>query len=202
MRHLISGLVAAVAVMAAAPAMACGYSARARRAGGLCQPVCGLGLCRPGRSATATAIMAAATAAAAGPPSVCAEPLQQYYYVNQGPTYTGPGNWAPQPTYRGRSRLRRPTMAMAMATGRGYGYGVGYGYGHAAMATARGYGYGGAPRADAPRYAPAIATAHRALRPLLLIQIAEIELSRRPFASSERASIFTQPIRPSRLAPI
>jgi hypothetical protein len=28
-----------------------------------------------------------------------AEPTTQYYYVNQGPTYTGPGAWAPQPTY-------------------------------------------------------------------------------------------------------
>jgi hypothetical protein len=27
-------------------------------------------------------------------------PMQhQYYYVNQGPTYTGPGNFAPRPTY-------------------------------------------------------------------------------------------------------
>jgi len=25
--------------------------------------------------------------------------VYQYYYVNQGPTYTGPGNWAPHPTY-------------------------------------------------------------------------------------------------------
>jgi hypothetical protein len=24
----------------------------------------------------------------------------QYYYVNQGPTYTGPGNFAPRPTYQ------------------------------------------------------------------------------------------------------
>jgi len=27
----------------------------------------------------------------------------QYYYVNQGPTYTGPGNVAPVPTYQERS---------------------------------------------------------------------------------------------------
>jgi hypothetical protein len=26
--------------------------------------------------------------------------VQQYYYVNQGPTFTGPGNWAPAPTYQ------------------------------------------------------------------------------------------------------
>jgi hypothetical protein len=28
------------------------------------------------------------------------DPVHQYYYVNQGPTYTGPGNWAPAPTYQ------------------------------------------------------------------------------------------------------
>jgi hypothetical protein len=26
--------------------------------------------------------------------------VHQYYYVNQGPTYTGPGNFAPYPTYQ------------------------------------------------------------------------------------------------------
>ena len=25
--------------------------------------------------------------------------MHQYYYVNQGPTYTGPGNFAPYPGY-------------------------------------------------------------------------------------------------------
>jgi len=25
---------------------------------------------------------------------------QQYYYVNQGPTYSGPGDYAPRPIYR------------------------------------------------------------------------------------------------------
>jgi hypothetical protein len=27
-------------------------------------------------------------------------PAPQYYYVNQGPTYSGPGNFAPYPTYQ------------------------------------------------------------------------------------------------------
>jgi hypothetical protein len=27
-------------------------------------------------------------------------PVHQYYYVNQGPTYTGPGDFAPRPVYR------------------------------------------------------------------------------------------------------
>ncbi len=41
--------------------------------------------------------------------------LHQYYYVNQGPTYSGPGNFAPYPTYQesalgwdGYRRHRRP----------------------------------------------------------------------------------------------
>ena len=29
-----------------------------------------------------------------------ASPVHQYYYVNQGPTYSGPGNFAPYPTYQ------------------------------------------------------------------------------------------------------
>ena len=29
-----------------------------------------------------------------------AEPTTQYYYVNQGPTYSGPGMFAPYPTYQ------------------------------------------------------------------------------------------------------
>jgi hypothetical protein len=28
------------------------------------------------------------------------DPVHQYYYVNQGPTYSGPGNWAPRPVYQ------------------------------------------------------------------------------------------------------
>ncbi len=45
-----------------------------------------------------------------------AEPTTQYYYVNQGPTYTGPGAFAPYPTYR----------EDAVVAPVGYGYGYGY----------------------------------------------------------------------------
>ena len=45
-----------------------------------------------------------------------ADPEQQYYYVNQGPTYSGPGAWAPARVYQ--------EDAVS-----GYGYGNGYGYG-------------------------------------------------------------------------
>jgi hypothetical protein len=83
MRHLIKGLIAAVAVMAAAPAMACGYSP------------------------CAAPVYAAPVVASTGCNSCggwvherLPDPEQQYYYVNQGPTYTGPGNWAPHRVYR------------------------------------------------------------------------------------------------------
>jgi hypothetical protein len=55
-----------------------------------------------------------------------AEPTQQYYYVNQGPTYAGPGNWAPVPTYSEGGSYSRP-------------YGYGYGYGHRAYRPRVGY---------------------------------------------------------------
>ena len=85
MRHMISGLVAAVAVMAAAPAMACGFNP------------CG----QP------EVYVAPAPAYSYSGCNPCggwaherlADPEQQYYYVNQGPTFTGPGAFAPYPAY-------------------------------------------------------------------------------------------------------
>jgi len=93
MRNLISGLVAAVAVIAAAPAMACGYSS------------CGAPL-------VYAAPVAVYTSSGCNPCggvgwgyggygyARLADPEQQYYYVNQGPTYSGPGAWAPARVYR------------------------------------------------------------------------------------------------------
>jgi hypothetical protein len=94
MRQIFKGLIAAVAVMAAAPAMACGYSP------------------------CAAPVYAAPVAAYTGCNSCggwvherLPDPEQQYYYVNQGPTYTGPGNWAPRRVYR-----------EGAISGYGYGY--------------------------------------------------------------------------------
>ena len=84
MRQTISGLVAAIAVVTASaiPAMACG-------GGGLfqssCAPVVETG-CNSGCRGWAHERLA--------------EPEQQYYYVNQGPTYSGPGDFAPHPAYQ------------------------------------------------------------------------------------------------------
>jgi hypothetical protein len=103
MRHTISGLVAAIAVVAAstAPALACGVGLFSSSCSS-----CGAGYVSP----------CAQTYAYSGCNTGCgiwgyerlpdpaleyhASPMHhQYYYVNQGPTYTGPGAFAPYPAY-------------------------------------------------------------------------------------------------------
>jgi hypothetical protein len=128
MRHLISGLVAAVAVMAAAPAMACGFNpcgysvpVPAYTSSG-CNPCGGVGYGYEGYGHARLA-----------------DPEQQYYYVNQGPTYSGPGAWAPsrvygRPYHYGYSGGRYGYAGSRYYGGAGYGYGHrAYGYGHRAM---------------------------------------------------------------------
>jgi hypothetical protein len=105
MRQMISGLVAAIAVMAASavPAMACGGLFD-----GGCSPCgyvspcaqtyvptysgCNTGCGGWGYRERLPDPVQQYGAVAAGSP--------QYYYVDQGPTYTGPGNFAPYPTYQ------------------------------------------------------------------------------------------------------
>jgi hypothetical protein len=91
MRQTISGLLAAIAfaVAGAAPAMACGYGGCALPYGYAgCAAGCGWAYYDYDRLADPETQYHAVAA----PP--------QYYYVNQGPTYTGPGAFAPYPTYR------------------------------------------------------------------------------------------------------
>ena len=83
MRQILKGLVAAVAVMVAAPAMACGYTPCGQPV--YAAPVAAYAGCNPCGGWVRERLP---------------DPEQQYYYVNQGPTYTGPGNWAPVPTYQ------------------------------------------------------------------------------------------------------
>ena len=145
MRHLISGIVAAVAVMAAAPAMACGFTSCGTPYGygysygsyvqpHYVAPVAsfdyGYGYGCGGCGGYATARLV--------------EPTTQYYYVNQGPTYTGPGAWAPQPRYYepsvsgwssyarpyGYGYVARPRYHGPRAYGSGYRYGYVHRYGH------------------------------------------------------------------------
>ncbi len=104
MRQTISGLVAAIAVVAAsaAPAMACGGLF-----GGGCSPCGYAGPC----ALTYVPVYSGCTTGCGGwsYPERLSDPVQQYgvapmaspqyYYVDQGPTYSGPGNFAPYPVY-------------------------------------------------------------------------------------------------------
>ena len=144
MRQMISGLVAAAAVMfvGAVPAMACGFNP--------CQPVA------PVYSGCNTGCGGYGYGAGYGYERL-AEPTSQYYYVNQGPTYTGPGAFAPTPTYQ-------EDAVVAPAN-----YGSGYGYRAAAYHHRpyyRPYRYGYGPRYGyLPRthygYGPRYGYAHR-----------------------------------------
>jgi hypothetical protein len=156
---MISGLVAAVAVMAAAPAMACGFNP------------CG----QP------EVYVAPAPAYSYSGCNPCggwaherlADPEQQYYYVNQGPTYSGPGAWAPAPVYQEDTVSGYNGYSAGYGYNRArYGYNGGYGYrAHRAYrpyyhAPRMSYHYGYAPRhAYAPRYEAApYHYGHRVLR--------------------------------------
>ena len=142
MRYLISGLVAAVAVMAAAPAMACGYTGCGAPlvyaapvpvyTSSGCNPCGGVGWGYGGYGHARLA-----------------DPEQQYYYVNQGPTYSGPGAWAPARVYQEDS-----------ASGYGVYHRPHYGYRHWHHRH-MGYHHGYAPR---HAYAPAYHYGHRVLR--------------------------------------
>src|SRR6185437_16123094 len=114
MRHWSNGMVAAFAVMTAgaAPAMACGWNP------------CASTYYAPSYiyEQTYTSTPAYSGCGGCGTAVIgwgyehLAEPSTQYYYVNQGPTYSGPGAFAPEPTYQ---EDVAPTD-----------YGYGYGYHH------------------------------------------------------------------------
>ena len=156
MRQTISGLVAAFAVMVAgaAPAMACG--------GGLfqgsCSP-CGQAYVEP--CAQPQVYQPPVYVPPAPVYSGCntcgrgwgyerlVEPetqyyaalmRHQYYYVNQGPTYSGPGSFAPYPAYEENA-----------VPSYGYGYGYQYGYRHH-RPWYNSYRYGHAPHHYAYRH--------------------------------------------------
>jgi len=99
MRQTIKGLLAAFAVTtagAATPAMACGY-------GGCCGAVvgpCAATYAAPVYLPTYTYWSGCGTCGNSWAYDRLAEPTTQYYYVNQGPTYSGPGAYAPIPVYR------------------------------------------------------------------------------------------------------
>jgi hypothetical protein len=143
MRTLISGLVAAAAVMtvSAAPASACGgfgLFSSCSPCGGAVVSSCGGYGGGYGYGGYSTAYSASVAGygygggcGGCGSVEQLPELSPQYYHVNQGPAYTGPGNYAPMPTYRENAPY-------------GSGYGSGYGYGGG------GY-YGGTAVSYAPR---------------------------------------------------
>jgi hypothetical protein len=148
MRKLIAGLIAAAAVMASAPAMACGFNPCAAPV--YSAPVASYGYGYGGGCGGCGGGWAGVERLP-DPDSYYASPAQQYYYVNQGPTYTGPGNWAPRPYYR--EGYARPYYGQRHYGYRHYGYRQHYRpyrqhYGY----RAHGYRHGYAPH----RYGPVL----------------------------------------------
>ncbi len=129
MRQMIKGLLAAFAVMTAgaAPAMACGYSPCATYSQAYVIPSWtysppfygnGCGSCGNAGYIGGWGYQ------------TLAEPTTQYYYVNQGPAYSGPGAYAPEPAYQEEAI---PT----------YGYHHQYGYRHHYSPYGYHYGHSG-----------------------------------------------------------
>jgi hypothetical protein len=96
MRQMISGLAAAIAVVtvSAAPALACGGLFTGSSS-------CGQAYVSPCAQGCGTGYGAGyGYAGAATYDRLPGSGHHPYYYVNQGPTYTGPGQFAPYPTYQ------------------------------------------------------------------------------------------------------
>ncbi|HLJ01768.1 MAG TPA: hypothetical protein VKT76_18815 [Bradyrhizobium sp.] len=99
MRQTMSGFLAALAMMAvgAVPASACGGLF-----GGGCSPCGYVSPCAQTYVRTYSGCGAAYERLPNPDVQYHAAPaaLPQYYYVNQGPTFTGPGDFAPYPRYQ------------------------------------------------------------------------------------------------------
>jgi hypothetical protein len=132
MRQTISGLIAAIGIVAAsaAPAMACGFGFGVPCVQSYAPVYSGCGGCGGWAYERLP------------------DPVQQYYYINQGPTYTGPGNFAPYPTYQ----------ESAVSGWNAYRHApYYYGYNGGRYADATNHYYDGAPNGEGP----AIYTYHR-----------------------------------------
>ena len=141
MRQTISGLVAAVAVMTAgaAPAMACGYTS--------CSPCGYVSPCA--QTYYVPPVVTTGCNSCGGGwgyerlaepttqyyPTTSYYPTTQYYYVNQGPTYSGPGMFAPEPTYREEAVSYERAPYYGYHRHHSWHHGYRYGY------TPRHYGY-------------------------------------------------------------
>ena len=102
MRHTIKGLIAAIAVFTSAPAFACGgFNGGCSPCGGYVSP-CAQTYVQPVTTcATGCGYAVHERLPDSEDQYQSAAPMpQQYYYVDQGPTYTGPGDFAPRRVYR------------------------------------------------------------------------------------------------------
>ena len=146
MRQKIAGLVAGVvlaATMSAAPVQAC-TSLEPCGGYGYYGNGCGNGLgCGSGYGYTGYRYGYGYSVPERLPDPTAGFPYQspQYYYVNQGPAYTGPGNYAPFPTYQER----------AVSGWGAYSRPYYYGYYGGPYANATHHYYDGAPGISGPR---------------------------------------------------
>lgn len=140
MRHIFAGIAAALIGLGAAPAVACG--------GHGCTPCAYAAPCGVVYSGYGYHYVDYERLPTIAVPRWHAVP--QYYYVDQGPTYAGPGAFAPLPAYRQRAVRSRYSY--------GYSYGDGYGvYRGGPYANAMHHYYAGAPAWHGPaivRYRP------------------------------------------------
>jgi hypothetical protein len=158
MRQTVTGLVAAIGLMTvgAAPAMACGW-------GGCC------GACvqayGPAYTYAPVYTYSYSGCGSCGYAGWGFEhlvaPTTQYYYVNQGPTYSGPGAFAPHPAYE--------ESAVPVEHPARYGYYEGAGvegpavYGYRYHAWHHSYRYGYLPHHYSYHFGPYY-NGHRVLR--------------------------------------
>ena len=155
MRQTLTGMVAAIGLMTAgvAPAMACGW--------GGCSPCGGYVPCAqtyvPAAPAYTYGYSGCGSCGGWGFERLAA-PTTQYYYVNQGPTYTGPGAFAPYPAYEESAVPVEHPYRYGYYEGAGVAAPAVYGYRHY-----RGYRYGHAVRHYSYHFGPYY-YGHRVLR--------------------------------------
>jgi hypothetical protein len=118
---------------------------------------------------TISGLVAAIAVVAASAAERLPDPVQQYYYADQGPTYDGPGDFAPYPVYResavaGWETYRHRPYSYGYGGGRYADAGIGEGaaiYGYHAHPHFRSWGvhtyhryheYGGVRYGYAPRH--------------------------------------------------
>jgi hypothetical protein len=140
MRQTISGLVAAIAIMSAAPAMACGGGLFGAYASPCAQPELYVAPVAPAYTGCG-ACGGWGYERLSDPTPYYPERVHQYYYVNQGPTYSGPGDFAPYPTYQEGGYSFHPHVRAWRYSAYRHGYATHHGYARRYGLPPRAYGY-------------------------------------------------------------